>query len=185
MKAANGSTKPFRQPSTRLHLCPLRCGECLSSGAPISPALECRTIKAMVRSCQCASEVAISVSKSGHRGDAGLTREVGNGKRSLGPRGNLCCGYYSDAGIRGCRATNAARHAGIGVPAHHKRTVTLRPPHEHNGDCVLAHAGFELRSGKRGRDLGGEVAVFVSPTRACRIWPGCVAREKRRAKKPW
>jgi hypothetical protein len=47
-------------------------------GAPISPALECRSIKAMVRSCQCSSEVAILASKSGHRVDPGLTREVEN-----------------------------------------------------------------------------------------------------------
>ena len=126
---------------------PLGVRECLSSGAPMPAALECRTIKAMVRSCQCASEVAISVSKSGHRVDAGLTREVENGKGSLGTRGNLLCGCRDDDRIRACRATNEARHAGIGVPAHHKRTVTLRPPHEHNRGRALARAGFELRLG--------------------------------------
>jgi hypothetical protein len=85
----------------------------------------------MVRSCQCSSKVAISVSKSGPRVDAGLTREVENGKGSLGTRGNILSGCRNDDRIRGCRPTNAARHAGIGVPTHHKRTVTLRPPHEH------------------------------------------------------
>jgi hypothetical protein len=120
--------------------------ECLSSArrnAPISSASECRSSKAMVRSCQCASEVALSAAKSGHRGDAGLTREVENGKGSLGTRGNLLCGCRDDDRIRACRATNEARHAGIGVPTHHKRTVTLRPPHEHRGDRALARAGFE------------------------------------------
>jgi AraC-like DNA-binding protein len=46
--------------------------------APMAPALVCRSIKAKVRSCQFSSEVAISVSKSGHRLDAGLTREAEN-----------------------------------------------------------------------------------------------------------
>jgi hypothetical protein len=131
--------------------------ECLLSGAPMSPALVCRSIKAMVRSCQCSSKVAISLSKSGPRVDAGLTREVENGKRSLGTRGNLLSGCRNDDRIRACRATNAARHAGIGVPTHHKRTVTLRPPHEHRGGRALAGAGFELRSGGRGRGGGGGV----------------------------
>jgi hypothetical protein len=111
--------------------------------APMSPALACRSIEAMVRSCQCSSEVALSASKSGHRMDAGLTREAENGKRSLGTRGTLLCGCRNNDRIRACRATNAARHAGIGVPTHHKRTVTLRPPHEHRGGRALARAGFE------------------------------------------
>jgi hypothetical protein len=122
---------------------PLGVRECLSSGAPLSPALVCRSIKAMVRSCQCSSKVALSAPKSGPRVDAGLTREVENGKGSLGTRGNLLCGCPNDDRIRGCRATNAARHAGIGVPTHHKRTVTLRPPHEHRGGRALPRVGFE------------------------------------------
>src|SRR3984893_8866880 len=119
---------------------------CHLRDAPISPALECRRIPAMVRSCQSSSEVAISASKSGHRVDAGLTREVENGKRSLGTRRNLLCGCRSDAGIRACRATISAR-AGIGEPS--RERVTLRPPqwHEHRGGRALARAGFELRFG--------------------------------------
>jgi Transposase IS66 family len=133
----------------------------------------------MVRSCQCSSEVAISISKSDHRVDTGLTREVENGKGSLGTRGNLLCGCRNDDRIRACRATNGARHSGIGVPTHHKRTVTLRPPR------ALARAGFELRYGKRGRGRGGGVrAVFVSPMRACRVWLASVARAVKSLSRP-
>ena len=128
--------------SHKITFASLEVGECLSSGAPVSPALECRSIQAMVRSCQWSPKVAISASKSGPWADTGLTREVENGKGSLGTRGDLLCGYPNDDRIRGCRATNAARHAGIGVPPHHKRTVTLRPPHEDRGGRALARAGF-------------------------------------------
>lgn len=38
----------------------------------VSPAWVCRSITVMVRPCQGLFKVAISASKSGHRGDAGL-----------------------------------------------------------------------------------------------------------------
>jgi hypothetical protein len=124
----------------RFLLRPLRCaGVLVIRRADVTRFAE----QAMVRSCQCSSKVAISVSKSGPRVDAGLTREVENGKGSLGTRGNLLSGCRNDDRIRGCRPTNAARHAGIGVPTHHKRTVTLRPPHEHRGGRALPRVGFE------------------------------------------
>ena len=97
----------------------------------MSPRLVRQNILATVRSCQGSAKVAISAARPGPRVDAGLTREVENGKGSLGTRGNILSGCRNDDRIRGCRPTNAARHAGIGVPTHHKRTVTLRPPHEH------------------------------------------------------
>jgi len=130
----NGSTEPFRQRRTRSgFLRPLRVGESLSSGARRADIAgfgvpehqgEGSLLPMLVRSGNLRLEI-------GSSGGAGFTREVENGKRSLGTRGNLLSGCRSDAGIRARRATNAARHAGIGVPTHHKRTVRLRPPHEH------------------------------------------------------
>ncbi len=121
---------------------PLEVWRCLSSGAPMSPALVCRRIKAMVRSCQCSANVAISASKSGHRVDAGLTREVENGKGRLDTHRRHCSVYRRAFRNGDDRATNEVRHGGIGVPTHHKRAVTLCPPHEHRGGRALARAGF-------------------------------------------
>jgi hypothetical protein len=105
-----------------------------------SPSLEWWNVKAIVRSCQSASEVALSVSKPVHRVDTGLTREVINEHANLGTRRRHCSVYGGAFRNGDGRATNAARHTGIGVPPHHKRTVTLRPRRMSivEADCGLA-----------------------------------------------
>jgi hypothetical protein len=119
---------PYRQPRASLLLRPLKRGECLSFIARRADVIgvaqqqgEGSVLPKLVGSGNLSREI-------GSWGDAGLTREVENGKGSLGTRGNLCCGCRDDDRIRACRATNETRHAGIGVPTHHKRTVTSRPP---------------------------------------------------------
>ena len=112
---------------TRLVLRPLRCGGVLGRprDAPISPALERRRLPAMVRSCQCSANVAISASKSGHRVDAGLTREVENEQGNLDPRSRHWC-VYRWALHNGDGRDAIGERAGIGEPS--RERVTLRPP---------------------------------------------------------